>query len=71
MEEAEAVAHCEDSHRDAMRAQLKTRVDACLADIVELIQNHDHDSNRAAATALHQARYHKKALHDLVEGTSL
>ena len=68
MEEAEAVAHCGESGRTALNAQLETKVQQCLAEITEFI---GAGKDRDAATLLHQARYHQKANTDLAEGESL
>ena len=67
MEQAEAVSRAAptaSAARGALRESLEAAVRACLADITELIQN---DQNRTAAVRLHQARYHKKALSDLLD----
>ncbi len=68
MEQAEAVAGCEENDRPALLARLDAQVDECLEQITAAIhQGH----NREAAVLLHQARYHQKALQDLEEGVSL
>ncbi len=68
MEQAEAVAGCEENDRPALLARLDAQVEECLAQITAAI-NKAHD--REAAVLLHQARYHQKALQDLEEGVSL
>ena len=68
MEEAEAVAGATPTARPALQARLKATVDGCLSRLAELI---DNDDNQQAATVLHQSRYHKKALSDLVDAEAM
>lgn len=68
MEQAEAVANCDEPARAALLARLETQVEQCLAQVTAAIQQ-GHD--REAAVLIHQARYHRKAHQDLEEGVSL
>jgi len=68
MEQAENVASCKAGDHPTLLAHLEAQVDQCLAQITTAIHQGHH---RTAAVLLHQARYHRKAHHDLEEGVSL
>jgi len=62
MELSEEVADVTDASRDALRGRIDTEVNQDLDRISALISEEEWDE---AATALHQSRYHRKAMSDL------
>lgn len=64
LEQAEAVAHAVGAERQRLRAEVEQALAACRQALQHHIERGEWED---AATALHESRYHRKALHDLDE----